>query len=153
MKRRFAEILVLIGCTVLFSVGAAGLLADSDDEFDLDPPPGIQNPQSGNDASKQDGEEDELPPAPELETPDEDSDQEPDQKPVQEQKKTRDQIEEEDHRDELKNSPNDPNEEDEDFLLIPEDVSEPETEETSETAETTEKSEKAGESEESEESE
>ncbi|MBR0191177.1 MAG: hypothetical protein IJQ31_03830 [Thermoguttaceae bacterium] len=140
MKKRFAEILVLIGCAALFSLGAAGLLADSDDEFDLDPPPGIQTPQSGNDASKQDADEDEdeLPPAPELETPD--------QEPDQEQKKEPDEMEDGNSEDDLENPQNDLNEEggeDEDFLLIPEDVSEPETGETSVVAETTETAETA----------
>lgn len=150
MKKRFAEILVLVGCAALFSLGAAGLHADpEEDEFDLAPPPGIQGQQSGNDSQKQDGGEEELPPAPELETPDD----EPGQKPDLEEKKTPDEGVDETPNDELEKTPGDLNGEDEDFLLIPEDVSEMDETETTETAEKVEKAEKAGESENAEKSE
>ncbi|MCR5164608.1 MAG: hypothetical protein K6C40_11375 [Thermoguttaceae bacterium] len=134
MKKRFADILVWIGCAAFFSLSAAGLYADPDDEFDLAPPPGIQSERSGNDSPKQDGDEDELPPAPELETPDD----EPEQKPEQEENNLPDEKENENSDDE------DLNDEDEDFLLIPEDVSEMDETETPETEENTGKTEESG---------
>jgi len=71
MNKRFIKFLLLILNASSFFWVSVGLCADLDDEFELAPPPEINIPQNSKEIQEET--DDEILPAPELKTPDDES--------------------------------------------------------------------------------